>query len=278
MKIRLFPPARRFHARLGDPRFRQQAWARHRVWSPGFSRQGIAVERGSKHFAILEQAASDRLKPGLRTRSAPMPHEICGLGFAAACAVSFVLAGCTVLKPSGVNPQSFILTPLPAATAPSHAGGGVGVGLVKIPGYLFKNSIAVRQGTNQIAYLEKAVWAERLDRGLQRVFAANLASLLPTDRVSLSAWRPQDVNVEVFVTIEQFDVDYNGRGVLAAWWRLLSAGHERELKAGQFRSVHTGPPPGSDPQGAAATMSELAADLSREMAEAIKAAAPGVFP
>src|SRR5205085_11497206 len=78
--------------------------------------------------------------------------------------LTFCLVGCTILKPSGVNPQSFILTPLPAATAPSnHVAGGVGIGLIKIPGYLFKNSIAVRQGTNQVAYLEKAVWAEHLD-------------------------------------------------------------------------------------------------------------------
>jgi uncharacterized lipoprotein YmbA len=154
----------------------------------------------------------------------------------------------------------------------------VGVALVKIPAYLFKNSIAVREGTNQLAYLEKAVWAERLDRGLQRIFAANLSSLLRTERVSLSAWRAQDVAVEVFVTVEQFDVDRQGRGILIAWWRLLSPGHEKELKAGQFRAVHSGPAPESDPQGAAATMSELAADLSREIAQAVKAAAPNAFP
>jgi uncharacterized lipoprotein YmbA len=194
-------------------------------------------------------------------------------------ALSLVLTGCTILKPSGVNPQSFVLAPLPATAAPSgHTGLGVGVGLVKIPGYLFKSSVAVREGTNQVAYLEKAVWGERLDRGLQRVFAANLAALLPTDRISLSAWQPQEVNVEVFVTVEQFDVDRNGRGVLAAWWRLFSTGHEKELKASRFRGVCSGPAPGSYPQGAAATMSELAADLSREMAEAIKAAVPGAFP
>ena len=189
------------------------------------------------------------------------------------------LAGCSFLKPSDVTPRSFVLAPLPAAAGPSsHSSGGVGIGLVKIPGYLFKNAIAVRQGTNQLAYLEKAVWAERLDRGLQRVFAANLASLLPTERISLSAWRPQDVNVEVFVTIEQFDVDQKGRGVLAAWWRLLSPDNEKELKAGQFRGVRSGPPPQADTQGAAGTLSELAVDLSREMAEAIKAAVPGAFP
>jgi uncharacterized lipoprotein YmbA len=205
-----------------------------------------------------------------------LPFNFCSV---AGCALAVCLTGCNILKPSGVNPQSFVLSPLPAAATPSnHATGGVGVALVKIPSYLFKNSIAVREGTNQLAYLEKAVWAERLDRGLQRIVAANLASLLSTERISLSAWRSQEVDVEVFVTVEQFDVDHQGRGVLLAWWRLLSPGHEKELKTGQFRGTRSGPAPESDPQGAAATMSELAAGLSREIAEAIKAAAPNSFP
>ena len=112
----------------------------------------------------------------------------------------------------------------------------------------------------------------------QRVLAANLAALLPTDRIHLSVWRLEDVNVEVFVTVDQFDVDRSGTGVLSAWWRLLPAGHQKELQAGQFRRVRSGPAPESDPQGAAVTMSELATDLSREVAEAIKSAAPGVLP
>jgi uncharacterized lipoprotein YmbA len=204
----------------------------------------------------------------------PLPQ----IGFFAASAVSLCLAGCSFLKPSGVNPRSFVLNSLPATASSGQAVTGVGVGPVKVPGYLYKNAIAVRHGANEVAYLEQAVWAERLDHGLQRVLAADLAALLPTDRIHLSVWRREDVNVEVFVTVEQFDVDRSGTGVLAAWWRLLPASHEKELQAGQFRGVRSGPAPESDPQGAAVTMSELATDLSREVAEAIKSAAPGVFP
>jgi uncharacterized lipoprotein YmbA len=193
----------------------------------------------------------------------------------ATCLTSLCLAGCGFLKPSGITPRSFILTPLAVAGAPAEkAAIEVGVGPVTVPGYLFKNSIAVRRGTNEIAYLDTAVWAERLDLGLQRVLAADLAALLGTDRMHLSAWRPQDVNVEVFVNVERFDVDQNGEGVLVAWWRLLAPGGAKELKAGRFRQARSGPAPQADPRGATATMSELAADLSRELATAIKASVP----
>ena len=102
----------------------------------------------------------------------------------------------------------------PATTPRSSV--AVGVGPVKLAAYLFNTSLAVRKGTNEIEYLPTAFWAERLDAGLQRVLAANLVTLLPTDQIRLSAWESGDVSVEVYVAIERFDVDANGGGVLVA--------------------------------------------------------------
>ena len=152
----------------------------------------------------------------------------------------------------------------------------MGVGQVKLPAYLFDTSLAVRKGTNEIEYLPSALWAERLDTGFQRVLAANLATLLPTDQIRLSAWQSEDVAAEVYVTIEQFDVDASGRGVLVAWWRILSPGGEKTLKAGESRLARQGPPPDADPSGAVATLSELVADLSRQLAQALKETTPTV--
>ena len=150
----------------------------------------------------------------------------------------------------------------------------VGVGQVKLPAYLFNTSFAVRLGTNEIDYLPSVLWAERLENGLQRVLAANLATLLPTDQVRLSAWRSEDVSAEVYVAMEQFDVDARGHGVLVAWWRILSPGGEKTLRAGEVRLARQGPPPNSDPSGAVATLSELFADFSRQLAQAVQETAP----
>jgi uncharacterized lipoprotein YmbA len=188
----------------------------------------------------------------------------------AACAC---LTGCFgFLKPARATARNFVLTPLPTAAAVAAAPGSlaVGVGQVKLPAYLFNTSFAVRTGTNEINYLPSVLWAERLDTGLQRVLAANLATLLPTDQVRLSAWRSEDVSAEVYVAMEQFDLDAKGNGVLVAWWRILAPGGEKTLKAGETRLTRQGPLPEADPAGAVATLSELVGDLSRQLAQAVK--------
>jgi len=180
------------------------------------------------------------------------------------------LSSCLSLKPARATARYFVLSPLPGAAASGLPTLAVGVGQVKLPAYLFKDSLAVRKGTNEVEYLENALWAEHLSSGFQRVLAANLAALLPSDQVRLSAWRREDVALEVHVTVEQFDVDAVGRGVLIAWWRILSPGGEKSLKAGQFRASREGAPPQAKPLGATATLSELLGDLSRELAETMR--------
>jgi uncharacterized lipoprotein YmbA len=197
--------------------------------------------------------------------------QLASLSFAlAACAC---LTGCFgFLKPARETARHFVLTPLPAAGPAKVAPGAlaVGVGQVKLPAYLFDTSLAVRKGTNEIEYLPPVLWAERLDTGIQRVLAANLATLLPTDLVRLSAWQSQDVGAEVYVAIEQFDVDTSGRGVLVARWRILTPGGEKTLKAGESRFTRQGPSPEKSPSGAIGTLSELIGDLSRQLAQALK--------
>jgi uncharacterized lipoprotein YmbA len=187
------------------------------------------------------------------------------------------LTGCFgFLKPAQSTARHFVLTSLPAppsaATPPGKT--AVGFGQVKVAPYLFNTSFAVRRGTNEIDYSSSTIWAERLDSGLQRVLAANLAILLPTDQIRLSAWQSADVSAEAYAAVERFDVDTRGQGVLVAWWRILSPGGDKTLKSGQCHFTRQGPAPDVDPSGAVATLSELAADLSRQLAEAVKEAAP----
>ena len=188
----------------------------------------------------------------------------------AACAC---LTGCFgFLKPAPSTARHFVLTPLAPAEPMAGTLGSpaVGLGQVKVPPYLFDTSFAVRKGTNEISYLPSVLWAERLDNGLQRVLAANLSTLLATGQVRLSAWRSDDVSAELYVTIQQLDVDASGHGVLVAWWRILSPGGEKTLQTGERRLELQGPPPGNDPSGAVATLSRLVADFSRQLAQAVQ--------
>jgi len=190
-------------------------------------------------------------------------------------AAATLLTGCLgFLKPARSVARYFVLTPLPSpAEKPANRNAPVlGVGRVKLPSYLSGTSLAVRRGTNEIDYLPSVLWAERLENGLQRVVVANLATLVPTDQIRLSAWSSQEVNAELYITVEQFDLDSTGRGRLVAWWRILSPGGERTLKAGESRFSREGPAPESDPSGAIATLSDLLADFSRQLAETMQEA------
>jgi uncharacterized lipoprotein YmbA len=187
-------------------------------------------------------------------------------------ALSAGVSGCSFLKPAKSSARHFVLSPLPAISSATVAPGAIAVGLgqIKIPAYLFNTSLAVRKGANEIEYLPSTFWAERLDSGFQRVLAANLAILLPADRVSLSAWQKDEVMAEVYVTLEQFDVDATGRGVLVVRWRILSPGGDKVLKAGSSRLSRQGPPPNSGVSGAIGTLSDLVADFAVQLAPVLK--------
>jgi cholesterol transport system auxiliary component len=193
----------------------------------------------------------------------------------ALCAVSFCLIGCSLVKPpKGVTPRSFVLTPIsvPTPTARTESTNlAVGMRPVKMPGYLSTKALTMRQRNNEVVYLESLGWAERLDTALQRVLAEDLGAFIPTDQVRLSRWAPDAVAVEVDVNVVRFDVDSQGQGVLVAWWRLLSPGDEKVIASGRFSVSRKGPPPNTDPVGAAALMSSLAADLAEKLVSAINA-------
>jgi uncharacterized protein len=185
-------------------------------------------------------------------------------------------AGCSFLKPAEPTARYYLLTPVAAAgpTTAASASLALGVGQVKLPAYLFNNLLAVRKGTNEVEYLPSAIWAERLGTGFQRVLAANLAIVLPADPIQLSAWQKEAVAAELYVTLEQFDVDADGQGVLIARWRILSPGGEKILNAGGCRLTRQGSKPGEGASGVVATLSALVGDLSDQLAQALRKTIP----
>ncbi len=186
--------------------------------------------------------------------------------------LSLCLAGCSFLKPSGITPRTYVLTPVQPGAASVPAGSTnvvIGMRPVKVPGYLSGKGFAMRNGSNEILYLEGAEWAERMDNALQRVVAANLCSLIPTDQVRLSLWNMETVSFQIEINVEQFDVDANGVAELKAWWRVLSSSGA-PIASGRFSEERKGPSPKIDTDGSAASMSALVADFSEMLAQAIR--------
>jgi hypothetical protein len=197
-----------------------------------------------------------------------VPHPAAFLMTFIVCAC---LTGCSFLKPVPDTSRQFILTPLPATETANVASGTwrVDVVHVKIPSYLFNSSLAVRKGTNEIVYPPGTLWAERLNTGIPRVLAVDLSLLLPSEQIRVAVGSSEDVAREIGVTIDQFDVSSSGHAVLVAKWRIFSPGGEKILHSGESRLSRSGPAPDTDPSGAVGTLSDLIADLSRQLAQAL---------
>ena len=190
--------------------------------------------------------------------------------------VSALLSGC-MFKPVTVSTRHFALAPIPTGEPRPNAQTGsdqlsVGIGFVKMPSYLLRNSMAVRHGANEIEYLENALWSERLDESFQRDLAANLGELLPSNKIYLTDWAHDRVRVALYIDVQQFDVDINGHGTLIAQWRITAPGGDVPLKSGRTRLDRVGPSPRGKPEVIAETLSGLAAQLSRDLAQSIREA------
>ena len=192
----------------------------------------------------------------------------------AVCALCALITGC-LLKPASVTTRRFVLTPARVADGASSAGQPtVGLGRVSMPDYLLKDSMAVRKGDNEIQFLENALWAEGLDHSFQRVLAANLGSRLGDSRVRLSSWQPGDVALVVRVYVERLDVNAEGRGTLIARWQIEASDSGRLLKHGESSMNKSGPAPYREPATIATTLSDLTAQFSGVLAQAVRECAP----
>jgi len=184
--------------------------------------------------------------------------------------IAVLLTGC-LFKKSPVTVRHFILSPIttnePQLAVTEQL--SVGIGVVKMPSYLLRDSLAVRNGANEIEYLENAQWGERLDHCFQRTVAANLSRLLPSDNVYTTDWARNQVLLRVFINVQQFEVDAKGHGTLVAHWRITAANSDKLLKNGTARLNRAGGSPKGNPGAIAATLSDLTLAFSRDVAQSI---------
>jgi uncharacterized lipoprotein YmbA len=188
--------------------------------------------------------------------------------------VALSSSGCLMGR-NTVTPRQFVLSPIakPPATDAFAQPPGIGVGIVRVPGYLQRSAMVVRKDNNELVYLDAAVWAERLDSLIQRSLAENLSTLVPTDSIRLSSWLKDEVHRAVFVTVERLDVSPEGQGTLIAWWRITSSEGSKTYRDGEIRITQAASAPGVHPEGVADTISRLLAQMSVTLAEAIRSTA-----
>jgi len=135
--------------------------------------------------------------------------------------VSLLIAsGCGSSKPVHYYVLSSMDRPVATAT-----GGGVvrtiGVGPVRLPSYLDRQQIVSRTSDNAVKLAELDRWAEPLKDSVPRIVTANLAALLPNDRVVLYPWQASDeVDCKLSIDVQRFDGIVGGDAALEAEWSL----------------------------------------------------------
>lgn len=204
----------------------------------------------------------------------PVPVRFAALMLALAAAA---LAACTGPMAVTQPARFYVLSALPPAPAgrkaPAVAPGlAIRVGPVELPQHLDRPQIVTRTGDNEISLNEFDQWAEPLDRSVSRILAENLSILLGTDRVT-TLTRPGPLHYDYQVTVEMVRFDQDGAGTitLIARWSLFGRDGRDLLTMKKSRFSRAAG--STDYKATVATLSRALADLSRDIAAAIRAAA-----
>ncbi|MCP3942539.1 MAG: membrane integrity-associated transporter subunit PqiC [Desulfobacteraceae bacterium] len=98
--------------------------------------------------------------------------------------------------------------------------GGLGVGPIKIPEFLKRPQIVMRQSENVLVINEFHRWADSLEAQTTGVLVENLSTLLNTSSVSAYPWeRPFVPKYQLYIDFRRFEGKIVGLVVLeAVWW------------------------------------------------------------
>jgi uncharacterized protein len=208
-------------------------------------------------------------------------RPISTLALCAAILGLLVPAGCANTPPT----RFYVLSAIDGEPAAVPGKGiAVGMGPVTLSQYLDRPQIVTRIGGNQMEFAEFDQWGGDLDDNITRVLAANLSSLLKTDRVSLYPWNDEaPIDEQVTIDVVNFEQDVDGSSLLTISWSILDP-RKPEVKLMRRSTYRDGGDTGQSTSGSAgasqkggphpydtivAAMSRNLEALSRDIADGI---------
>lgn len=193
-------------------------------------------------------------------------------------AALLVFGGC--LGKGTTQPTKFyVLNSLYSSPASTPAvanlpGIAIGVGPLRLPLHLDRPQIVTRSAQNQIQLAVFEQWGEPLQDNFTRVLAENLSILLATDNISIfPGLKPAQVDYQVTVDVTHFSGSTGGNVSLRARWRIYGENGKTEI-LGKFSNLSE-TATGRDIAAIVSAQSLTVVNLSREIAEAIKALSQG---
>lgn len=195
--------------------------------------------------------------------------------------VCSISAGCSFLEVKPDPSRFFALASLPRTgqTAQDAAVTNqlvLGIGPIKFPGYLDRQQFVTRISQNRFAVAENDRWAEPLEENFSRVLSQNLSILLQTDRIVGYPWeRSQRPTYQIQVEVLRFEP--NAEHVVELWARWSIVDGKKET-IDRKESFLTKSARDKSTEASVAALSETVADLSREIAGAIRNLEDGKRP
>ena len=190
----------------------------------------------------------------------------------------FVPAGCVSFGSQPDPSRFYALTSLPHASERQESAAGIpalalGIGPVKLPGYLDRPQVVTRISQNRFAVAENDRWAEPLEENFSRVLSQNLSILLRTDRIVTYPWeRSQRPAYQVQVEVLRFES--NAEELVELWARWTVSDNAKKIVT--VRESHlSGRAKDRSTEAKVAALSEVAGDLSKEIAAALRALISG---
>lgn len=184
-------------------------------------------------------------------------------------AIAAFAAGCSILSPRPDRARFYLLTAdaAPARIA-SPAALALGLGPIKLPGYLDQAQVVTRVAPNRIELSPADRWAESLDANVRDVLAHELASRLPNAQIVNFPWYPTvRVRYQIEVDFERFERAGADSTELAARWTIRD-GQSRQILMTRDARFAAAAANGSMEAAAAALSADLE-DLANQIATAI---------
>jgi uncharacterized lipoprotein YmbA len=195
-------------------------------------------------------------------------------GFLICLFVCFIAASCSFLEAKPDPSRFFALASLPRTGQRGQDTAGtntlaLGIGPVKLPGYLDRPGIVTRVSQNRFVVAENDRWAEPLEENFSRVLAQNLSILLQTDRIVAYPWeRSQQPTYHVQLEVLRFEP--NTEQIVELWARWSIVDSTKKIVS-MKESYLTQPARDKSTEASVASMSEVVSDLSKEIAAATRA-------
>ena len=184
------------------------------------------------------------------------------------------IPACAALEPKADPSRFFTLTSVGQLDQSRFQGsfnGGdlfIGIGPVKLPGYLDREQLVTRVSQNRFQIAENDRWAEPLEANFTRVLTQNLTARLTTGRFVIFPWRPGERPAyQLEIDVLRFERHASGSVELIARWIVRGATLKSAL-ANETRltlAVRD-----SSTEAAVAALSGALGEFSDEIAQALQ--------